>query len=165
MCANAAPSSVVLRWRESSTLADSDSLIRFTPAVEAATGGAPPVCRALARQSAGSIRCRIPETRRSSARVVRYGQTMTHGGAAGTQIVIDAWVALAGSVGMCISVIGIGLTIVLHFSKRFDRVSDRLDRNTDGLAEMAIELALVRERVTRLEDRTLPPAAGPVPLA
>ena len=90
---------------------------------------------------------------------------MAQGGAAGTQIVIDAWVGLAGSIGMCISVVGIGLTIILYFSNRFDRISDRLDRNTEGLAEMAIELALVRERVTRLEDHVLPARAGPAPLA
>lgn len=89
---------------------------------------------------------------------------MTQGGAAGTQIVIDAWVGLAGSIGLCISVVGIGLTIILHFSNRFDRISDRLDRNTEGLAEMAVELALVRERVTRLEDHVLPAGAGPASL-
>lgn len=64
--------------------------------------------------------------------------------ATGTQLVIDAWAVLVAAAAVVAGMIGTGLGITFHLSGRIDHQSDRID----GLTA---EIALVRERVARLE--------------
>ena len=75
--------------------------------------------------------------------------------ATGTQLVIDAWAILVAAAAVVAGMIGTGLGITFHLSGRIDHQSDRID----GLTA---EVALVRERVARLEGSSGTP--GPSPL-
>lgn len=78
--------------------------------------------------------------------------------AAATQLVVDAWAVLVAGAGLIASVIGTGLGIIFHLGGRIDHQSDRIDGVT-------AEVALVRERVARLEGRSGTPDPGPLQLA
>ena len=77
--------------------------------------------------------------------------------ATGTQLVIDAWAVLVAAAAVVTGMIGTGLGITFHLSGRIDHQSGRID----GLTA---EVALVRERVARLEGRSGTPDPGPLQL-
>ena len=77
---------------------------------------------------------------------------------AATQIVADAWAVLVAAAAMVAGMLGAGLTITFHLGNRIDSQSDRIDRLSE-------EVALVRERVARLEGRSGTPNPDPLQLA
>lgn len=77
---------------------------------------------------------------------------------AATQLVVEAWAVLVAAAAIVGSVLGTGLGITLHLSGRIDNQSGRIDRLAD-------EVALVRERVARLESGSGTPDPGPLQLA
>ncbi|WP_419943659.1 hypothetical protein [Candidatus Poriferisodalis sp.] len=83
---------------------------------------------------------------------------MAAGVMAATQIVVEAWAVLVAAGAMVATVLGTGLGIVFHLGGRIDSQSGRIDR-------LAGEVALVRERVARLEGSTGTPDPGPLQLA
>lgn len=76
---------------------------------------------------------------------------MVAGVMAATQIVVAAWAVLVAAGAMVATVLGTGLGIVFHLGGRIDRLAE--------------EVALVRERVARLEGSTGTPDPGPLQLA
>ncbi|MXV87621.1 MAG: SlyX family protein [Acidimicrobiales bacterium] len=72
---------------------------------------------------------------------------MAAGVIAATQLVVEAWAVLVVGGAMVVGMLGTGLGIVFHLGGRIDGQSDRIDRLTE-------EVALVRERVARLEGST-----------
>lgn len=91
---------------------------------------------------------------------------------AGTQLVVDAWAVLVAAAAVVAGMIGTGLGITFHLSGRIDHQSDRIDHQSyridhqsDRIDGVAAEVALVRERVARLEGRSDTPDPGPLQLA
>ncbi len=78
--------------------------------------------------------------------------------ATATQLVVDAWAVLVAAAGLIAGMIGTGLGIIFHLGGRIDHQSDRIDGVT-------AEVALVRERVARLEGSTGTPDPGPLQIA
>lgn len=83
---------------------------------------------------------------------------MAAGMMAATQIVVDAWAVLLAAAGFVAGMLGTGLGIIFHLGGRIDHQSDRID-------SVAAEVALVRERVARLEGSWGTPDPGPLQLA
>ena len=83
---------------------------------------------------------------------------MAAGTIAATQLVVDAWAVLVAAASIVASVLGTGLGIIFHLGGRINHQSDRIDGVT-------AEVALVRERVARLEGRSGTPDPGPLQLA
>ncbi len=83
----------------------------------------------------------------------------------GTQLVVDAWAVLVAAAAVVAGMIGTGLGITFHLSGRIDHQSDRIDHQSDRIDGVAAEVALVRERVARLEGRSGTPDPGPLQLA
>ena len=78
--------------------------------------------------------------------------------AAAAQLVVDAWAVLVAAAALIAGMIGTALGIIFHLGGRIDHQSDRIDGVT-------AEVALVRERVARLEGSTGTPDPGPLQLA
>ena len=76
---------------------------------------------------------------------------MASGTMAATQLVVDAWTVLAAAAAIVVTVLGTGLSITFHLGGRIDRLAE--------------EVALVRERVARLEGSVGTPDPGPLQLA
>lgn len=70
---------------------------------------------------------------------------------AATQIVVDAWAVLVAAAAVFAGILGTGLSITFHLGGRIDKVSE--------------EVALVRERVARLEAVCGTPDPSPLQLA
>ena len=83
---------------------------------------------------------------------------MVDGAATGSLIVVESWAVLVAAGSLFAAMIGGALGIIFHIGGRIDHQSDRIDR-------IAEELALVRERVARLEGSSGTPGPGPLQLA
>ena len=84
---------------------------------------------------------------------------MAAGVMAATQLVVEAWAVLVAAGALVAGMLGTGFGIIFHLGGRIDSQSGRIDR-------LAEEMALVRERVARLEVNTsTTPDPGPLQLA
>ena len=90
---------------------------------------------------------------------------MAAGMMAATQLVVEAWAVLVAAAGIVASVLGTGLGITFHLSGRIDHQSDRIDHQSDRIDGVTAEVALVRERLARLEGSAGTPDPGPLQLA
>ena len=90
---------------------------------------------------------------------------MAPGGIAETQIIVEAWAVLVAAGAIVASMLGTSLGIIFHLGGRIDHQSDRIDHQSDRIDGVAAEVALVRERVARLEGRSSAPDPGPLQLA